>query len=46
MEYDNPNDRHVPIVATLGVVTVYIFAGSLLFSFTENWSILDGAYFW
>ncbi|CAF0710376.1 unnamed protein product [Brachionus calyciflorus] len=45
MEYDNPNDRHVPIVATLGVLTAYIFAGAGIFAFTEEWSILDGAYF-
>jgi hypothetical protein len=45
-EYDNPEDRHVPIVATIGVLIAYIFAGALIFSFTENWRILDGAYFW
>jgi hypothetical protein len=45
IEYDNPNDRHVPIVATLGVLTAYIFAGAGIFAFTENWSVLDGAYF-
>lgn len=45
LEYDNPNDRHVPIVATLGVVTAYIFAGAGIFAITENWSVLDGAYF-
>lgn len=45
IEYDNPNDRHVPIVATLGVLTAYIFAGAGIFAFTEEWSMLDGAYF-
>jgi hypothetical protein len=42
MEYDNPNDRHVPIVATLGVLTAYIVAGASLFKVTENWNFLDG----
>jgi hypothetical protein len=45
MEYDNPNDRHVPIVATIGVLIAYIFAGAGLFAWTEGWSVLDGAYF-
>lgn len=42
MEYDNPNDRHVPIVATLGVLTAYILAGAFIFSITEEWTILNG----
>lgn len=45
MEYDNPNDRHVPIAATIGVLTAYIFAGAAIFAFTEEWSLLNGAYF-
>ncbi len=45
VEYDNPNDRHVPIVATIGVLTAYILAGAVIFSITEGWNILDGAYF-
>jgi hypothetical protein len=45
MEYDNPNDRHVPIVATIGVLTGYIFTGAVIFSYWESWSYLDGAYF-
>lgn len=45
MEYDNPNDRHVPIVATIGVLTAYILAGAVIFSITEGWNVLDGAYF-
>lgn len=44
MEYDNPNDRHVPIVATLGVLTAYILAGAFIFSITEEWTILNGIY--
>lgn len=44
-EYDNPNDRHVPIVATLGVLIAYIIGGAFIFAFTEGWSILDGVYF-
>lgn len=43
LEYDNPNDRHVPIVATLGVLTAYILAGAAIFAFTEDWSVLDGS---
>jgi hypothetical protein len=45
MEYDNPNDRHVPIVATIGVLSGYIFIGAVIFSYWENWNYLDGAYF-
>jgi hypothetical protein len=45
MEYDNPNDKHVPILATIGVLTAYIMAGAVIFSITEGWNILDGAYF-
>ena len=45
LEYDNPNDRHVPIVATIGVLTAYILAGAVIFSITEGWNVLDGAYF-
>ena len=45
MDYDNPNDRHVPIVATIGVLSGYIFTGAIIFSYWENWSYLDGAYF-
>lgn len=45
MEYDNENDKHVPIVATIGVLTAYIMAGAVIFSITEGWNILDGAYF-
>jgi hypothetical protein len=29
-------------VATLGVLTAYIFAGACIFSLTEGWNILDG----
>lgn len=32
-------------MATLGFVAAYIFAGAGIFAFTEEWSILDGAYF-
>ena len=46
LEYDNPNDRHIPIVATITVVVVYVFAGAKFFSFTEDWPLLDSAYFW
>ncbi len=42
LEYDNPNDRHVPIVATLGVLTAYIMAGAFIFAITEEWTILNG----
>ena len=35
----------MPIVATLGILAAYILMGAAIFSFTENWSILDGAYF-
>lgn len=45
MEYDNPNDRHVPIVATIGVLSGYVFTGAVIFSYWENWGYLDGAYF-
>jgi hypothetical protein len=45
IEYDNPNDRHVPIVATIGVLIAYIIAGAFIFAITEGWSILDGVYF-
>ncbi|CAF1114149.1 unnamed protein product [Rotaria sordida] len=37
--------RHVPIVATLGVLALYIAMGALLFAQWENWHVLDGAYF-
>ena len=32
-------------MATLGILAAYILMGAAIFSFTENWSILDGAYF-
>ncbi len=32
-------------MATIGVLTAYILAGSVIFSITEGWNILDGAYF-
>lgn len=32
-------------MATIGVVTAYIFAGAGIFAITEEWSVLDGAYF-
>ncbi|CAF3488926.1 unnamed protein product, partial [Rotaria sp. Silwood1] len=37
--------RHVPIVATLGVLALYIAMGAFLFAQWENWHLLDGAYF-
>lgn len=44
-EYDNPEDKHVPIIATIGVLSAYIFSGAVIFSYWENWTYLDGAYF-
>ncbi|CAF3086236.1 unnamed protein product, partial [Rotaria sp. Silwood2] len=37
--------RHVPIVATLGVLALYIAMGAFLFAQWESWHVLDGAYF-
>ncbi|CAF0985054.1 unnamed protein product [Adineta steineri] len=37
--------RHVPIVATLAVLALYIAMGALLFAQWESWHVLDGAYF-
>ena len=45
IEYDNPNDRHIPIFATVVVLVAYIMAGAFIFRATEEWSVLDGAYF-
>jgi len=41
----NEPAQHVPIVATLGVLALYIIAGAVLFSHWEGWSYVDGAYF-
>ncbi|CAF0966021.1 unnamed protein product [Adineta steineri] len=48
--FENPDSesddsRHVPIVATLAVLALYITMGALLFAQWENWHVLDGAYF-
>ncbi|CAF0738115.1 unnamed protein product [Rotaria sordida] len=37
--------HHVPITATIGVLTLYIVAGAILFSHWEGWSYIDAAYF-
>ncbi|CAF1153553.1 unnamed protein product [Rotaria sp. Silwood1] len=42
---DVEESRHVPIVATLAVLALYIAMGALLFAQWENWHVLDGAYF-
>ncbi|CAF3726586.1 unnamed protein product [Adineta steineri] len=42
---DSDDSRHVPIVATLAVLALYITMGALLFAQWENWHVLDGAYF-
>ncbi|CAF1160534.1 unnamed protein product [Adineta ricciae] len=42
---ESEDARHVPIVATLAVLALYITMGALLFAQWENWHVLDGAYF-
>ncbi|CAF3143707.1 unnamed protein product [Rotaria socialis] len=42
---ESEESRHVPIVATLAVLALYIAMGALLFAQWENWHVLDGAYF-
>ncbi len=42
---ENEPVQHVPIVATLGVLALYIIAGAVLFSHWEGWTYVDGAYF-
>ncbi|CAF0854241.1 unnamed protein product [Rotaria sordida] len=42
---EGEDTRHVPIVATLAVLALYIVMGALLFAQWENWHVLDGAYF-
>ncbi|CAF2166519.1 unnamed protein product [Rotaria magnacalcarata] len=44
-ENERGETRHVPIVATLGVLALYIAMGAFLFARWENWHVLDGAYF-
>ncbi|CAF4353584.1 unnamed protein product [Rotaria socialis] len=44
-ENEREETRHVPIVATLGVLALYIAMGAFLFARWENWHVLDGAYF-
>ncbi|CAF0806099.1 unnamed protein product, partial [Didymodactylos carnosus] len=44
-ESEDGEKRHVPIVATLAVLALYIAMGALLFAQWERWPVLDGAYF-
>jgi hypothetical protein len=37
--------QHVPVAATVGVLSLYIVAGAVLFSYWEGWTYVDGAYF-
>jgi hypothetical protein len=37
--------HHVAIAATIGVLTLYIMTGNVLFSHWEGWSYIDSAYF-
>ena len=45
LQSEREDSRHVPIVATLAVLALYIAMGALLFAQWENWNVLDGAYF-
>jgi cytochrome b561 len=45
LQSEREESRHVPIVATLAVLALYIAMGALLFAQWENWNVLDGAYF-
>ena len=45
LQSEQEETRHVPIVATLAVLALYIAMGALLFAQWENWHVLDGAYF-
>lgn len=45
LQSESEEARHVPIVATLAVLALYICMGALLFAQWERWPVLDGAYF-
>ena len=44
-EDDDYEKISVPLTVTMGVVTLYIFMGALLFGVWESWSVLKSAYF-
>ncbi|KAI0978568.1 hypothetical protein GJ496_004854, partial [Pomphorhynchus laevis] len=43
--HQHQDKKHVPILATLGALAIYIFSGAILFGAWEEWHVIDGAYF-